>query len=163
MNYYTCTDQRCPDRNPVEASEAPTCYTCGAKMGTSAPRLQDLVQITIDADPTGRAPHIYRANDAVVTVSGVRVTGLVSEGNGLYSFEPTPKHMAEWASKTPCQMMMVGEFDGHTCGIVPTVGGNGLYRYCAAHFDMVIRAGSSTAVRDEDQEARNQRAVDLSA
>lgn len=46
--------------------------------------------------------------------------------------------------------MMVGSFDdAAACGATPTAGGNGLYRYCERHMQMVSDAGATTLQWDD--------------
>lgn len=45
------------------------------------------------------------------------------------------------------------QLEGRACGATPTVGGNGLYRYCEGHFRMVAGAGATTLVRDDPRAA----------
>jgi hypothetical protein len=52
---------------------------------------------------------------------------------------------------TPCQVMFgwaPGSPTERPCGATPTVGGNGLYRYCEHHMRMAAKAGATTLQRD---------------
>lgn len=54
---------------------------------------------------------------------------------------------------TPCQVMFgwaPGSPSERPCGATPTVGGNGLYRYCERHMRMAAKAGATTLERDAD-------------
>lgn len=54
-------------------------------------------------------------------------------------------------AKIPCQMMLgggPGSLTERPCGTTPTVGGNGLYRYCERHMRMAASAGATTLQRD---------------
>lgn len=48
-----------------------------------------------------------------------------------------------------CAMMVGSPVVAIACGRAPTVGGNGLYRYCARHMQMVADAGATTLQYDD--------------
>lgn len=58
-------------------------------------------------------------------------------------------------NETPCEMMLDGPNVEHpkSCGVTPTVGTNGLYRYCAHHMELVKNAGATTLVYDPQEVA----------
>jgi len=47
-----------------------------------------------------------------------------------------------------CQMMLSGPGEGLRCHVRPTVGGNGMYRYCERHMRMAADASATTLVWD---------------
>lgn len=57
-----------------------------------------------------------------------------------------------WTRDHPCEMSLSapGEEPYRACGATPTIGHNGLYRYCARHMQICEDAGATTLVYDRE-------------